>query len=475
MIKIIEEKDDAEKHLHQITLSFDKEEFNKAKEAVDHKLAENIEIKGFRKGKAPIEEARKFINPTEELNQTMNKLATEGWHWIVKDYRDHPEKEPNFFIDRDPKTYPEGFKEDNLQIRYSFDLIPTATVNLDAMKLTVKPSEVTDQDVQQRINQDIESNATLEPKAEGSAVENGDTAVFDFEGKLVGDDGKVEEKPFEGGSAKSFDLEIGSHRFIPGFEEQIIGMKPGEEKDIRVTFPHEYDEKFRDKNAVFHINLHEIKQTHRPTYNDEFVKTLNIPNVGTDEKLRAHYKEELAKQNAESYKDEAMKEISEQLIKNSSLSYYPDFLVKEEVDRINQQTEQILKAYYNKTLDEYLELVHQTKEEHNKQIEENAKNNILLYFDINEVAKQEKLKVTAEEIDKKMDEEAIKNQLKAIEEKYNPDKKPEINEEIKTDVRMQLGVNLIKEKVDNFLFDMLTKKQQQESSATENNSESTSK
>ena len=252
-------------------------------------------------------------------------------------------------------------------------------------------------------------------------------------------------------------------------------MKPGEEKDIRVTFPHEYDEKFRDKNAVFHINLHEIKQTHRPTYNDEFVKTLNIPNVGTDEKLRAHYKEELAKQNAESYKDEAMKEISEQLIKNSSLSYYPDFLVKEEVDRINQQTEQILKAYYNKTLDEYLELVHQTKEEHNKQIEENAKNNILLYFDINEVAKQEKLKVTAEEIDKKMDEEAIKNQLKAIEEKYNPDKKPEINEEIKTDVRMQLGVNLIKEKVDNFLFDMLTKKQQQESSATENNSESTSK
>ena len=475
MIKIIDEKDDTEKHLHIITLSFDKEEYNKAREAAERKLAEDIEIKGFRKGKAPLDEAKKFINPTESLNKTMNKLATEGWHWIVKDYRDHPEKDPNFFIDRDPKTFPEGFKDDNMEIRYSFDLIPTATVNLDALKLTVKPSDVTDEEVQQRINQDIESNATLEPKAEGSAVENGDTAVFDFEGKLVDDNGKVADTPFEGGSAKSFDLEIGSHRFIPGFEEQIIGMKPGEERDIKVTFPHEYNEQYRDKNAVFHITLHEIKQTHRPVYNEEFIKTLSIPDVDTDEKLKAHYKNELAKQKAETFKEEAMREISEELVKTSTLSYYPEFLVKEEEDRLNQQTEQILKAYYNKTLDEYLELVHQTKEEHEKQIEENAKNNILLYFTINAIAKQEHFTITKEEIDKKMDEEAIKTQLKTIEEKYNPDKKEDISEQIRTDVRMQLGVNLLKEKVDNFLFDMLTKKQQAESATSDNKSESASK
>ena len=475
MIKIIEEKNDTEKHLHTITLSFDKDEFNKAREAVERKLAEDIEIKGFRKGKAPLDEAKKYINQTESLNKTMNKLATEGWHWIVKDYRDHPEKDPNFFIDRDPKTFPEGFKDDNMEIRYMFDLIPDASVDLNAMKLTVKPSDVTDEEVQQRINQEIENNATLEPKAAGSAVEKGDTAVLDFEGRVYGEDGKLEETPFEGGSAKQFDLEIGSNRFIPGFEDQIIGMKPEEQKDIEVTFPHEYNEKFRDKKASFHITLHEIKQTHRPVFDEAFIKSLNIPDVDNEEKLRAHYKNELAKQKAETFKEDAMREISEELVKNSKLSYYPDFLVSEEVERINQQTEQILKAYYNKTLDEYLELVHQTKEEHMKQIEENAKNNILLYFAINAVAKQEHLSVTKEEIDKKMDEEAIKNQLKAIEEKYNPDKKEDVTEQIRNDVRMQLGVNIVKEKVDNFLFDMLTKKQQEESASSDNKSETASK
>lgn len=475
MIKLIDEKDDTEKHIHIITLSFDKEEFDKAKEAVDKKLAENVELKGFRKGKAPLEEAKKYINQTESLTQTMNKLATQGWHWIVKDYRDHPEKEPNFFIDRDPKTYPEGFKDDNLEIRYFFDLFPTATIDLNALKLTVKPSDVTDEEVQQRINQDIERNSTLEPKGEGLPVENGDTAVFDFEGRLVDKDGKPEEKPFKGGSAKSFDLEIGLHHFIPGFEEQLIGMKPGEEKDIKVTFPHEYDPKFQDKDAIFHINMHEVKQTHRPTYNEEFIKSLNIPNVDSDEKLKAHYKNELAKEKEETFKQDAIREISEELIQSSKLSYYPDFLVKEEVDRLNQQTDQILKMYYNKTLDEFLEFTHQSKEEHAKQIEENAKKNILLYFDINAVAKQEHIVVTKEEIDKKMEDETIKSELKQIEEKYNPEKKEDVSQQIRTDIRMQLGVNILKDKVDNFLLDMLSKKQQQANSTTENKSESTSK
>lgn len=450
MIKIIEEKDDAEKHLHVITLSFDKDEVNKAKDVVEKKLAEDIEIKGFRKGKAPIEEARKYINADKLLTGTVDKLGSYGYEWLLGQYyndKDEQIKPLNFFIER-PKTDLLEFKADETKINYTFDLFPTVSIDLNDLKLTVSNELPTDEEVQQRINQDLESNATLEPKKDGEPVENGDVAVFDFEGRINGE-------AFEGGAAKLYELEIGSHRFIAGFEEQLVGMKPNEERDIKVTFPKDYPApKLQGKEANFHVVMHQVKKVNRPAYNDEFIKSLNIHGVENDAQLRDHYKMELAEQKQTTYHDNAMREISDQLVKNCKISYIPEFLVKSEIGRIHAQMDQTLKQY-NIKLEDYLKMTNRTQEELDKDFEKEARQVIILDIAVSQVAKDNHINVTPDEVSAEM---------KKLEEQYNPEHKKEMTERIEQSKGL-ISAQLIQQKVYDFLFDMLSKKQKDERAA----------
>ncbi|MBO7043992.1 trigger factor [bacterium] len=443
MIKINKETQNKEKHTKTFELLFDKDEIQKIRNQIEKKLAKDVEIKGFRKGKAPIEEARKHISVDKLLTDTVDALSSEGYDFLIDQYYDdeaQPKQEINFFIEK-PKADLKEFKDDKCEIHYSFDLFPDVTIDLKDMEIKTKDEKATAEEIQKRVDDKLETHATLEPKGENSLIEKGDDAVFDFEGTIDGE-------KFDGGSAKQYELEIGSNRFIPGFEDQMVGMKINEERDIKVPFPKDYQvKKLAGKDAVFHVTLHEIKKIVRPEYNNEFIKALAIEGVNTDEELRKHFEKEINDDKARVYKDQVMKEISEELLKNVKISYVPSFLVEHEEIRIRDEMTSMLKQY-NIKLEDYLKMVGLTNEKLNENFHKEAEQRIKLDIAVNQVAKDNNIKPTEEEINA---------EIERIEEQYNPKKEKEISERIQSNKPL-IAASIIQRKVYDFLFDYLTNK-----------------
>src|SRR5690606_32878463 len=198
-------------------------------------------------------------------------------------------------------------------------------------------TEVTDAEVDAEINALLKQGANLEPKAEGS-LDMGDTAIFDFEGFLDG-------VPFEGGKAENFSLEIGSGQFIPGFEEGMVGLNVGEERDVNVTFPEQYGaEHLAGKPAVFKVKLHEIKVTVGAELNDAFVASLNREGVATVAELKASIAADLKKNKDLEAKNKITEEVVEKVVANASVDV-PQEMFDQEVAIFKKNVENQAKQY----------------------------------------------------------------------------------------------------------------------------------
>lgn len=443
MIKIENEIENKEEHKKSFELLFDEKEVANARLSAEQKLAKNIEIKGFRKGKVPLEEARKHINPSSLLNEMADILSNNGYDWLIEQYYDdeaNPKKPIDFFIEK-PSISIKKLEENSALIDYSFYVLPEISINVDELKSSIEKQPVTDEEIQKRIDQEIEGNSTLEPKGDDAVLEKGDDAVFDFEGSIDGE-------KFPGGSAKQYELEIGSNRFIPGFEEQMIGMKPGEEKDITVKFPDDYQAStIAGKEAVFHIFLHQIKKIVRPEYNDDFIKTLGIKDVNNDAELRNYVKVEIQKQKDREYEDAVNKEISELLIKDTKISYIPPFLIENENKRIHQELDTTLSQYRIK-FDDYLKMINSSKEKLDEDLAAEAKKRVILDFAVSQIAKDKNIAATPEE---------IQEEIKKLESMYNAKNDPKISERIQ-EQRPLIAANIMQKKVYEFLYNLLTTK-----------------
>jgi trigger factor len=375
--------------------------------AFDH-VQKDVELKGFRKGHVP----RKVYETKFGVESLYEEAINHVLHHKYHEAQQHPDFEivgqPDVNVDFGNIKRGESFE-------VSFDAPVKPEVKLGQYKgVEVKDmkTDVTDSEVNAEIKSLLGQKAELMLKEEG-ALEHGDTAIFDFEGFLKGE-------AFEGGKAENYQLEIGSNQFIPGFEEQMIGMKTGEEKDLNVKFPEQYQaENLAGQDVVFKVKLHEIKTKNLPELNDDFVKSLEKENVNTVEELKAVTRKELEEKKQTEVKNTISNEAINKVVDAAELDI-PEVMVEDEIkqykDNVANQAKQ-----YGLEYEMFLQMNGITPEQFDEQVKVESEKRVRTTLVIEEIAKVEGITATKEELQEKYDELAKQYKM-AVEEiqKYIP-------------------------------------------------------
>ena len=281
-----------------------------------------------------------------------------------------------------------------------------------------------------------EKNSRLVSVEEGKEVEKGNITVIDFEGFVDG-------KAFEGGKAEGHELEIGSGTFIPGFEDQIIGMKVEEERDIKVKFPEEYfSQELAGKDATFKVKLHEIKKKEYPELDDEFAK--DVSEFDTLEELKNSIKEKQEKRNEEKQKYEKQEAAIKAVTEGIKVEI-PTGMIELETENMLKDIEQRL-SYQGMKIEQYFQMLGKTSEEVKKEYEPQAIEAIKSRLALEAIIKEEKIEATAEEIDKKIKEMAESYGKKEEEIKDNENIRKYIKEGIENEKAIEIIVTNAKEK-----------------------------
>lgn len=413
-------------HCHtEVLVNVDKDLWKKAQEKAFNKIASNITVPGFRKGKAPANMLKGRVNQMEVFNEAINNVLQPVYEDILKNEDIQPVARPAFDVTK--------LSEDDLEIKVTVATRPEINLGkYTGYELGKVTAEVKDDEVDAAIEALRKQNATVAPK-EGQA-EKGDIVVMDFEGSVDG-------VPFEGGAAENHELELGSGAFIPGFEDQLIGASAGIEVDVKVKFPENYGpDEISGKDAVFHCKIHEVKQKVLPELDEEFIKDLNIPGVADLEQLKANRKEALLKQKEANAKQDYLNKLVDEIKKVSTFDI-PEEIVKEEAENRKKQLEQRLQQS-GIDLEQYYLLTKTKEEDLNKQLAEEARKGLESFFVMSTVGEKEKLDITEEELE---------FELSKMAEQYNM-----TIEQIKNALGQQLGQfrhNLIMQKIENFLFE----------------------
>ena len=412
-------------HCHtEVLVNVDKDLWKKAQEKAFNKIASNITVPGFRKGKAPANMLKGRVNQMEVFNEAINNVLQPVYEDILKNEDIQPVARPAFDVTK--------LSEDDLEIKVTVATRPEINLGkYTGYELGKATAEVKDEEVDAAIEALRKQNATVAPK-EGQA-EKGDIVVMDFEGSVDG-------VPFEGGAAENHELELGSGAFIPGFEDQLIGASAGIEVDVKVKFPENYGpDEISGKDAVFHCKIHEVKQKVLPELDEEFIKDLNIPGVKDLEQLKANRKDALLKQKENNAKQEYLNKLVDEIKKVSTFDI-PEEIVKEETENRKKQLEQRLQQS-GIDLEQYYVLTKTKEEDLDKQLAEEARKGLESFFVMDSVGEKEKLNITEEELE---------FELSKMAEQYNM-----TIDQIKNALGQQLGQfrhNLMMQKIENYLF-----------------------
>ena len=366
----------------ELTCTLEGESWEKAKGTAFRKLSAKVEIKGFRKGQAPKHLVEKYINHNEILIEAAEALAQETLNKAIEEH-------DVTLIDR-PELKIDDMNDDKCVLTFVCPVLPDVKVG-DYKKLGYKVEEVKveDKEVDDQIADLLDRKADLELKEDGE-VEDGDTTVIDFEGFVDG-------VAFDGGKGENYDLVIGSHSFIPGFEEQLIGMKAEETKDIDVTFPDNYQaENLKGKAAKFTVTVHEIKKKVLPELNDEFVKEQKIENVNTVDELKNYTKENITKRKESDAVNKAESELMDNLAEIVDVEI-PEAMVKSELDAMVQNYESRM-MQQGISLAQFMKITGQTLEGLRDSMKDDAKKRIKINLALGEIAKAENVEVKEEDL-----------------------------------------------------------------------------
>ena len=406
----------------KLEITIEAEKFDEAIKKVYFKSAKYFNIPGFRKGKAPMQIVEKYYGKEIFYEDAFNEVVPEEFEKALKENNIEAVSRPDIDI---------------TQIGKGQDLIFTAIVQtkpeaeLGKYKgIEIKKIEynVTDHDIEHELGHMQEKNSRL-VSIDDRAVENGDITVIDFEGSVDG-------VPFEGGKAEKHELEIGSGAFIPGFEDQIIGMKIDEEKDIKVKFPEEYFSKdLAGKDAVFKVKLHEIKKKELPALDDEFAK--DVSEFDTLDELKKSIKEKIETQNAERVKYETQDAVIKAVCENTKVDI-PSGMIELETDNMLKDIETRL-SYQGLKLDQYFKMMGKTEEEVRKEYEPQAIEAIKSRLTLEAVIAKEKIVASDEEIDEKIKEMAKNYGKKEEEIKDNEN----IRNYIKQGIESEKAINFL--------------------------------
>ena len=371
-------------------ITVEAEKFEEATKKVYFKSAKYFNIPGFRKGKAPMQIVEKYYGKEIFYEDAFNEVAQEALEEAVEENKVEVVSRPEVDIKQ---------MEKGKDLIFTVVMQTKPEAELGKYKgIEIKKIEynVTDEDVEHELSHMQEHNSRL-ISIDDRAAEKGDIVNIDFEGFADG-------KAFDGGKAENYDLEIGSNTFIPGFEDQLVGMKIDEEKDVNVTFPKEYFSKdLAGKDATFKVKLHEVKKKELPALDDEFAK--DVSEFDTLDELKKNIKEKKQEQNEERAKYETQDEVIKALCENVKVEI-PSGMIETETENMIKDLENRL-SYQGLKLEQYLNMMGKTKEEMRKEYEPQAVEGIKSRLAIEAVIKAEKIEATDKEIDKKIKEMAI--------------------------------------------------------------------
>ncbi len=376
------------KNTKEVEIRFEGEQWTNALDKAFEKKNKNVTIDGFRKGAAPKKVYLEKYGLQSLFIDAANELVPIAYEKAIKDSKIEPVVEPGIDI-----------KDiDDNHITFTITLIGRPEIKLGAYtKLGVKKEKVsvTQKEVEEEINKMRDQYAEIQTK-EGKA-KLGDTVNIDYTGYMDG-------VAFEGGEGKNFPLELGSHTFIPGFEEGVVGMAAKDEKDIDLTFPENYPNGMANKKATFHVVVNEVKERILPELNEDFFADLNNEKITSKETLEAEVKNTLTERKQAEVDDKFLNEVLEKAISNMEVDI-PHELVHEEVHRVLDEYEQRLKMQ-GISLAQFAELSGKTIASLEEEMEPEATNRIKMRYLIEEIAKKEKIEVTDKEADKDAEEMA---------------------------------------------------------------------
>ncbi len=403
---------------NEVKLSFkiEAEKFDGAIKEVYAKSAKYFNVPGFRKGKAPFNIVERMYGDEIFYEDAFNELVPEIYDNAIKENKVEAVSQPKIDI----KNMKKG---EDLEFTATVQIKPEVKLGkYKGIELKKVEYNVSDEDVDHELGHMQERNARV-LSVEDRPVKDKDIAKIDFEGFVDG-------VAFEGGKAEGHELEIGSKTFIPGFEDQIIGMNIADEKDIKVKFPEDYYSKdLAGKDATFKVKLHEIKEKKLPELDDEFAK--DVSEFDTIKDLKQNIKENKQKANDERAKRELEDAAIDAVAKTTEIDI-PSGMIDGEVANMIGEMEQQL-SYQGISLDQYLQIVKKTRKEIEDSYKPQAEKNVKARLILEAIIKAEKIEADSKEVDEKIKEMAKNYGRKEEELSKNEQLKEYIAETIKTE------------------------------------------
>lgn len=362
------------------------EEVNKGFKKAVAKIAGQVNIPGFRKGKAP----RNII----EMHYGKEAVKQEAFELVANQCYTEALEQEKLIPVSDPKVEDSVFEENkDMELTIKVTLKPEVKLG-DYKELHVEKEavEVTDEAVEEQVQGLRSRHAKMVEAEEGAVIEKGDFAIIDFAGTVDGE-------PFSGGEGKGYPLEVGSNSFIPGFEDQLVGLKKGDSTDVDVTFPEEYFVKeLAGKQAIFKVNVQDVKRKELPELTDEYVAANS--DCKTVEELRASYKERMqkaAENNAQIAYEKALIDLA---VANAEFEV-PEIMIEDRVTQMIDEMRMSLEAR-KLTLEQYMQYsgidMKQLRERQHDAAVENVKTDLIL----DAIAKAENIQVSMEDVDSEL-------------------------------------------------------------------------
>ncbi|API89326.1 trigger factor [Marinilactibacillus sp. 15R] len=370
----------------RLTFSIDQETVKQGLDTTFKKVQKTLNVPGFRKGRVPRKMFNQMYGEAALYEDTLNDLLPEAYSKAVEEAGIEPVAQPNIDIE-------------SVEKGQDWKLIAEVTLKPEVelgeykgLEVTKQDREVTDEAVEKNLETRRENLAELTVKED--AAEEGDTVVIDFEGF---NDGVA----FEGGKGENHSLELGSNSFIPGFEEQLIGVKAGEEKEVTVTFPEEYQaEDLAGKEAVFNVKVHEVKSKELPELDDEFAKDAD-EDVETLDELKAKIRKNLEEGRENSANDARDDEAIRKAVMNAKIEEIPHEMAHDEVHR---QMDMFLNNLQQQGIspEMYYQMTNSSESDLHKQFEGEAEFNVRTNLVLEAIVEAENLAADDEDIEKEI-------------------------------------------------------------------------
>ena len=372
----------------EVLIKIEKDEFTKAMKQAFDKKSKDIKMDGFRKGKVPYDTYLKKFGESSLYMDTVDILLPNAYKKAIIDNKYEPIMEPKIDL--------KWITNDGCELSFIITTMPEVKIKkYKGLKVKAKEAKVTKEEIDKEIEQILERYSELKIKEKGK-VELGNVAIIDFEGFKDG-------VAFDGGKGGNYSLEIGSNTFIPGFEEQVIGMKKDESKDLKVTFPEEYGAAdLAGKEVVFKVKVNEIKEKVSRTLDKELFEDLGLEGVDSKEALEKEIEANILVNKEKELENEHIDELLKAIAKETTVDI-PEELIHEEIHSMMHKFEEQMKMQ-GISMEVYYEITKSTSDDLHKQMEEEAKNHILYRFILDTIKKKEKIEATEEEASKELEE-----------------------------------------------------------------------